>query len=246
MIMKFLLFPCLVMVASCAPKTYPEEAVHIAHTYTKLKWLPEQRHIRHGKDSAGIEVRTPDISLRSTGDRRGWWKAGEIATGMPYKWGGFDTPETFLAGIAMGKKAGDIANTYKVRGNDAVVSKESVGIDCSGFISRCWGLDRHVSTRDLPSICDPVSWEDLRMGDILLKSGHVLMFYTYQDQFVIGYEAGPIPTWRARQCAITVSFLKGDGYSPYRYKNMAEPMERTVPESFVVDSTEADYAMGRN
>ena len=218
---------------SCSSKYRPEEAIRIAKTYTELKWLPEQRHIRHGKDSQGIIVQTPDTTLVSKPNRRGYWKPGKVATGMAYKWGGFDTPETFLAGLQQGMKAGDVANTYKIDGDDSVVSQESVGIDCSGFVSRCWGLSKPVYTRDLPSICFPVSWDDLKTGDILLTKGHVILFHTKQDEFMIGYEAGPIPTWRARRCAIRIEWLKENGYSPWRYNNMGEPFA-VEDDTFVV------------
>ncbi len=230
--------------ASCSTKLAPEQAIRVARTYTEIEWQPRTWHIRHGKDSKGVIVHTPDTTLAAHGDKRGYWQPGRMAKGMPYKWGGFDTPETFLQGLREGKKAGDVANTYKVRNDDAAVSDESVGIDCSGFISRCWGLDRHVYTRDLPGICDPVAWEDLRMGDILLKQGHVLMFVSRQDKFIIGYEAGPIPTWRARRCAISIGYLKENDYSPWRYKNMAAPSFSTETPRYDIDFTGEGWKTG--
>ncbi|MFK7850611.1 MAG: hypothetical protein AB8D78_06495 [Akkermansiaceae bacterium] len=212
------------LLGSCAFKPTPEEAVRIAISYANLEWMPEERHIRHGKDSNGIPVQTPDTTLAEHGDKRGWWKPGRTAKGMAYKWGGFDTPESFLDGLANGKKAGDIANTYKVRNDNAAISNESVGIDCSGFISRCWQLSEHVSTKDLPALCDPVSWDELKMADIILKPGHALMFVERRKDYVVGFESGPIPTWRARQCSIRIDWLKANGYSPWRYREMAEPL----------------------
>ena len=213
--------------ASCATKPTPEKAVRIAFSYADIEWTPEARHIRHGKDSNGIMVHTPDTTLAAHGDKRGWWKPGKTATGMAYKWGGFDTPESFLAGLLEGKKAGDVANTYKVRNDNAAISHESVGIDCSGFISRCWGLPQHVSTKDLPALCDPIAWDDLRTADIILKPGHVLMFVLRKNDFLVGFEAGPIPTWRARRCAIHIEYLKRNGYSPWRYREMEAPDPKT-------------------
>lgn len=218
------------LITSCAPRATPEKALITAQQYAELEWLPETQHVRHGRDSKGIMVHTPDRGLKQHGDSRGFWEPGKIARGMAYKWGGFDTPASFLKGLGQGKKAGDVANSYKVKHDNLAVSEESVGIDCSGFISRCWGLDQPLSTRDLPSICDPLaSWDELRMGDILLKSGHVLMFVGRQDGWIIGYEAGPIPTWRARRCAIPIRFLKENDYAPWRYREMAAPKPATQP-----------------
>lgn len=242
MLSALFLAACLV---SCSLKVTPEEAVRTAQLYTELQWMPEERHVRHGPDSYGIEVHTPDESLKNRGDHRGYWRPGRMASGMPYKWGGFDTPETFVAGLREGRKAGDIATAEKVKLDDDAVSSDSVGIDCSGFISRCWGLKRHVYTRNLPAICDPVSWDQLRTGDILLKRGHVLMFVAKQDGFIIGYEAGPYPTWRARQCAIRISFLKKDGYAPLRYRKMAEPNpEAAAPTYNIPKYPEQRWRMG--
>jgi hypothetical protein len=221
-------FPAFVLAShsliSCmAPKQTPEEAHRIARTYAELEWMPEERHIRHGKDWCGVTVHTPDITLKDHGDSRGWWKPGEPAVGMAYKWGGFDTPESFLYGLKRGKKAGDIANSYKILEDDDAISLGSVGVDCSGFVSRCWGLPKPYSTRKLPSISHPVKWEELRTGDILLKQGHVVMFIARKDQVIIGYESGAFPTWRARRFAMTENYMKKEGYSPWRYRYMAEP-----------------------
>jgi hypothetical protein len=233
--MRFPLLALLICLASCAPQRTPEQAIATALTYTELEWVPEKRHIRHGKDPQGINVHTPDATLYRHGDDRGWWQPGAPAKGMAYKWGGFDTPESFLHGLRNGKKAGDVANAHKISLDDAAVSQGSVGIDCSGFISRCWGLPEHFSTRDLPGISAPVPWDDLRPGDIILKSGHVLMFAARQGEYVIGYEAGPIPTWKARRCAIRVGFLKDEGYAPWRYKHMKPPKAKQPEVHYEID-----------
>ena len=208
---------------SCAPRTTPEKAMATAYRYSALEWMPEQRHVRHGRDGAGIPVHTPDVSLGNHGDPRGYWAPGKAARGMPYKWGGFDTPESFLAGLERGMKAGDIGGPEKRKMDDAGVSAESVGIDCSGFVSRCWGLSRPYSTKELPGICLPLrSWEELRTGDILLKDGHVVLFKEWGKggREVVGYEAGPFPKWRVSACGLSVRMLKEKGYAPWRYKRM--------------------------
>lgn len=214
--------------ASCATKVTPEEAIAIANSYADVVWNPEQRHIRHGWDARRIVVHTPDTTLAEHGDDRGWWKPGEPAIGMPYKWGGFDTPESFLAGLKAGKKAGDVANSYKMERDNAAVSESAVGIDCSGFVSRCWMLTKHVSTKDMPEICAPISWDELQPGDILLKRGHVVLFLARHGNHIIGYEAAPIPSWRVRRAYIPISYLKKMEFSPWRYREMKEPKKKTA------------------
>jgi hypothetical protein len=215
-----LLFLLIALLPSCAPKATREYAIATAYRYTQVEWMPEERHVRHGKDGRGIEVKTPDASIP-----RGWWKPGMPAKGMPYQWGGFDTPDSFLTKIAAGKKAGDIGDASKRKLGDAGTSMESCGIDCSGFVSRCWLLPRPYSTRELPSICDPLkSWSHLKPGDILLNHQHVLLFAGWLDggKSVAAYEAGPIPMWRVNASGIPVSKLEREGYAPWRYRNIVE------------------------
>lgn len=210
----------VITASSCVPHVTPDQAIATAYRYTQVKWMPEERHIQHGPDSQGIIVQTPDDRLNAPG---GWWKPGVVANSMPYQWGGFDTPESFLSKLADGKKAGDIADASKRRLGDAGTSREACGIDCSGFISRCWNLPRPVSTAQLPEICIPLaSWEELLPGDILLNNKHVVLFVKWKvvGKEIDAYEAGPFPVWRVSACGLNSEFLKKQGYAPWRYKGM--------------------------
>lgn len=215
------LLTTLSLICSCSSSVTPDEAIATAYRYTQVEWMPQPLNIRHGPDSKGIPVQTPDTSLAGPG---GWWKPGVPAKSMPYQWGGFDTPESFLQKIANGKKAGDIANSDKRNLGDAATSLESCGIDCSGFVSRCWKLPRAYSTKQLPTICIPLSsWNELRKGDILLNNKHVVLFVSWKNpnKEIAAYEAGPLPCWRVSACGLLVDKLKENGYSPWRYKGMA-------------------------
>ncbi|MBI2417012.1 MAG: hypothetical protein HYV28_03780, partial [Ignavibacteriales bacterium] len=88
---------------------------------------------------------------------------------VPYKWGGFNTLAQISTGLLQGKYAGDI--------HTAGVSSSSVGVDCSGFLSRCWQLSSHVSTSGMPSITTLyTAWDSLKPGDAVHRVGHVRMF----------------------------------------------------------------------
>lgn len=208
-------------VKACSPGVTAESALATAHRYASLEWKGNSEHVLHGRDTAGIPVHTPDVSLRNHGDPGGYWVPGIRATGMPYKWGGFDTPESFLRGIERGRYAGDIATVEKVRVGRPLVSEETVGVDCSGFVSRCWGLPRQYSTTEMPSICERLpSLADLRSGDVLLKQGHVMLFVEWRGDWAICYEAGSQPSWRVHRCRIHRSKIVSDGFKPWRYKGL--------------------------
>lgn len=208
-----------------SPAVTRAEAMTIARAYTALTWTPEDRHVRHGTDADGILVHTPDRELSRYGYPGGWWEPGTRAIGMPYQWGGFDTPRSFIDAIGRGEKAGDIATAEKRRLIDHAVSRDSAGIDCSGFVSRCWRLRRPHSTRELPSICDPIhDWNQLKPGDILLKQGHVLLFKAWlpgREKLQV-YEAGIHPAWRVNRNSVHVETLKQEDYAAWRYRRILD------------------------
>jgi cell wall-associated NlpC family hydrolase len=224
---RFLIHPLLVLsLSSCAPSLAKrEKAIATAWRYSTIEWTPTAASQFHGKDKQGIEVHTPDATLPAHGFANGWWKPGQPARGMPYQWGGFDTPESFQSALAQGKYAGDIGSSEKQKLGDAGVSREACGIDCSGFISRCWDLPRPYSTKQLPSICWKLSsWDELKPGDILLNHRHVLLFKGWKipGKELYAYEAGPFPVWRVNAAAMESDKLAKNGYAPWRYRGMMD------------------------
>lgn len=147
------------------------EALAASRAYTSMIWRGSLRNVRHGTDGDGIRTDTPDASAAGY-DAGAWWKPGMRSIGMPYKWGGFDTPRQFserlkadTANGGLPAAAGDMGTPEKQAAGDAAVSRFAAGVDCSGFVSRCWRLDRPFSTRELPALCTRLpSWEDLRTG----------------------------------------------------------------------------------
>lgn len=219
-------------IPSAAPTVTRVEALRTSRAYTDLAWRGTRRNIRHGTDPEGIRIDTPDAS--SSGTHAGaWWKPGTRSAGMPYKWGGFDTPRQFVSRLNRDPEnggrpaaAGDMGTPEKQAEGDDAVSRFAAGVDCSGFVSRCWRLSRPWSTRELPSLCTPLGWEELRTGDILIVPGrHVLMFiewYGNGREVFLGSEAGPLPVWKCAEHFFSRAILERGGYRPMRYKGMRE------------------------
>jgi hypothetical protein len=187
--------------------------------------MPSEANVRHGTDAQGITVDTPDVSYQKPGAVPGWWRPQEWNTGVPYQWGGFATPEEFDRGLAAGLAAGDVYTLEKRRLLDAAVSQEATGIDCSGFVSRCWGLPRSYSTRELASLCVPLaSWDELLPGDILnTYNSHVMLFAGWADTArtqVAAYETGVPPYWLVVRRTVDRAHLEGLGFQPLRYRGM--------------------------
>ncbi len=198
------------------------EALALAQRYVEHEWTAGPRNVYHGPDPSGIRVDTGDAGFR-TDEAQGWWRTDAPNRGIPYKWGGFDLPEEFDAGLRAGKWAGDVYTREKRRALDDAVTPYAVGIDCSGFVSRCWQLPRSYSTRELPQLCTPVeNMADLRPGDIFNRhNSHVRLFAGWADAArtrVVTYEASE----RVQRSEYALSDIVADGYSAWRYKGMRD------------------------
>ncbi len=218
---------CAEAIPGPAQAVRQEEAVRTAYAYTRMVWHGDARHVLHGKDPDGLRVDTPDAGVAWRKGDAFWWKPDAANTGMPYKWGGFDTPREYLKRLRDDAfvAAGDYASEEKVRLNDDAVSRYAAGIDCSGFVSRCWRLGRPYSTRELAALCRPLaSVKDMRPGDIMLRAGvHVIMFLGWHDaekKYFHAAEAGGIPQWKCYESVYLAEGLKEGGYLPYRYAGM--------------------------
>ena len=128
------------------------EALAIGESYINHHWQAGAANVRHGQASDGVEIHTPDRDGGHGDPLTDCWVANAENTGVAYKWGGFDTPESFDAGIRKGRAAGDVYTAEKRIKGGAAVSGDAVGIDCSGFISRCWKLPRKYSTSMLVGV----------------------------------------------------------------------------------------------
>jgi hypothetical protein len=199
------------------------EVLATAREYLEYRWIPTARNVFHGIDEEGIRVDTPDALFQPGGDERGWWLALQPNVGLPYKWGGFDTPQQFDRGLREGKYAGDIYSAEKRRLLDAAVSLRAVGVDCSGFVSRCWRLPRSYSTRELPRLCDPIrDFALLQPGDIFNRhNAHVRLFAGWADLArtrVRVYEAKA----RVQLNELELRPMIDAGYSAWRYRGLID------------------------
>jgi hypothetical protein len=225
MISRFVIGFCLLALGRLAEaeSVSRAEAVRIGESYVHHHWQASARNALHGKDKRGIEVHTPDREGGRGTPLDECWRVTEENIGVAYKWGGDDTPTSFTDGIRAGKAAGDVYTLEKRRLDDAAVSDGAVGIDCSGFICRCWKTRKRYSTSSLADICiklnSPLA---LQPADIMnQRRGHVLMFVKWLDQRkkrALFYEAAPFSKTRATERDI--DDLLSEGFVPLRYRHI--------------------------
>jgi hypothetical protein len=104
---------------------------------------------------------------------------GRVMAGMPYKWGGFDSVESYKKHVSAPEKwlAGNVCTCRDLAYNQCIFP-EAAGVDCSGFVSRAWRLSSHLGTSDLLTVSDRLSsLAELEPGDALDEPGsHVRLF----------------------------------------------------------------------
>lgn len=193
------------------------KVIEKALEYANHKWIAHPENVLHGVDPDGRFVDTPDVTWKGEILDCGWWKVSEVNVGIPYGWGNASTIEEFDAGIREGKYAGNVPEDKKRYG-----SHHSVGVDCSGLLTVCWGLPKKIATRDIPEYATVVECiSDIRQGDIFAKVGSHTMFF---KEFADAGKAEAIiidstrSTGKVSQRRVNIAELFANGYRIYRKK----------------------------
>ena len=200
----------------------PDQALATGDSYVQLHWNCASQNLTNGliKDSYDIYVRTPD-----------WLYVGNVQR-IPYKWGGFQTVQQFVDGISAGKYAGD-NYTSKSSGTSS-----AVGVDCSGFVSRCWHLSSHYSTMAMPDITEPYdSWDQTRPGDACHKVGHVRLIVAHAPDGSLDMVESASFNWRVSYTNYRYSAITQ--YTPRYYINM-EGTPGKIPQPVLQSVLDSD------
>ncbi len=159
------------------------------------------------------EMRTANQKGTCQGEYRSDHAPGK-QVGVPYAWGGSMDLAEFGRRLSAGQGAGS-------HSRDGILTCVA-GVDCSGFISQVWRLEKRQSTSTLGTVTRSISLEELRPGDALNKAGsHVVLFAgTSADGKPIIYEASGSAS-RVRMATPSWSYLAG--YVPIRYPGIEDP-----------------------
>ena len=186
-------------------------ALRIAENYVYHKYNCTGSNLAPDNVTApdGDVVRTPDRLIVGANAR------------VPYKWGGFNTLDQFNDGLSNGLYAGDI--------NTAGVSSSAVGVDCSGYVSRCWQLSYHASTSYMPNITSLYNnWSELKPGDAVHKVGHVRLYISTESNGSIKVAESTSRGWGVSYWNYAPSDLTE--YSPRYYTGMSDDYYENQPK----------------
>jgi hypothetical protein len=211
------------------PTVTRAEVMQTAEAYANHPWQATPANIFHGTDAHGVRVDTQDVAWWGPG---GWYADGRTNIGLPYCWSGDSTLAEFDAGIRAGRPAGYHFKKSERRSPSHRGPADSalpVGVDCSGFVSRCWRLNQRRSTYDFPGICHRLrSFDDLRPGDAVNKRyDHIILFMGWVDarhEQMWVFEAGdaqkgndPENYERVHKDFYDRAWLEENGFVPLRY-----------------------------
>jgi hypothetical protein len=128
-----------------------------------------------------INAWTPVVDKTKLSDKwQSWYKTEKNGGNPPYDkmaycWSGFDTPSD-LKNKAEREKNPLPAGGYNTD-QFGYCRDYIAGIDCSGFVIRCWGLSVYKDYQSsLLNYALEIDEEDLKVGDLLRKSGHSILY----------------------------------------------------------------------
>jgi hypothetical protein len=170
--------------AEPGPPTKRTEIIARALRFLELKWELSSANWEKWKTEGKPPKKTKlEIENECAKDKKKYWRrptnlgsadpgeGGRTISAMPYKWGGGDTPESFLRKLREGKLAGDVC-TCRQKVHGYCIVPQSAGIDCSGFVSAAWGISK-LGTWQLDDVADTVTnLYDAKPGDALINPGH--------------------------------------------------------------------------
>lgn len=185
-------------------------SLNIADSYVNYKFTCKNNNL------APNGVTAPDGDLVKTPPYLIVGRNGKI----PYMWGGFSSLSDFYSGITYyNYYAGDI--------HTSGVSSYAVGVDCSGFVSRCWQLSYHASTAYMPNITTQLSdWTKLKPADAILKPGHVRLFINKAQNGALRIAEASARDWAVSYWSYAISDLSA--YTPNKYNSMENNFNETL------------------
>ncbi len=214
------------------------QVIRNANNFLNAQWTVSANNITTGaytsqyscSDATNKYVRTPDW-VNDLNDTH--------KTSIPYKWGGFSSLSGFIDGIANGKYAGDIQTRHPDNTSQHYYcgTSAAVGLDCSGFTSRCFELSSHISTYGMAHNSNMFgfynSYNDAQPGDIANKSAsHVRLIVHINANGTLNTieEGSGGGLWCVFPATYSASALLNANYQPQYYNNMTHDGE-TVPEN---------------
>ena len=108
---------------------------------------------------------------------------------LSYCWSGFDTPWDFKARVE-DENSPVPAGGYNTKDYGSVAKLHIAGIDCAGFVLRCWGFSTYITYEQLLNNSLKIEESRLKKGDLMRWPGwHIVLYYSGTHPNCIVYES---------------------------------------------------------
>lgn len=147
--------------------------------------------------------------------------------GVPYKWGGYTDWTVYKNLALLGKYTGNINKSSCSPAHHNDNDEYVIGVDCSGFVSRCWEVG-HYTTSSIPNICTDYGYvqyntssSSYQKGDALNDAGsHVMMYTGHNSSNQIQVFESSANDWKTSSRVYLTSFFSGTSYKIQRLNYM--------------------------
>jgi hypothetical protein len=190
--------------------------------YYNLNWYCSQGAYDRSNQYLSGDQATDNIKPRFLTSYSRYWQW------TPYCWGGWDTTSFFTSTVnatSPGRDAGDIGPSYSncaMNDYGNLTNYPCCGVDCSGFVGRCWGLnDVKRNVAQLEGLSTQIAVNFIIQGDAFAHTTngtHIMWFNSFQGQ---GYNIMESTTWNSydsvRNTYHDMAYVNGWGVYRYNY-----------------------------
>lgn len=205
---------------AATPPITRERALSNARAYLTVNWVLKPENYSKAQIENRCEPAQAKFWLRPA--RFNPAVVGKTIGPMPYRWGGDDTPESFRLRVEWGALAGDVC-TCRQPSLDYCLVQESAGVDCSGFVSKAWGIEKRGTSGLLDVATELGNIAELRPGDAFVRPGnHVRLLTALDSGAGVSYTVLESTTSLRCEgvCESTYRPSELNGYRLIRYRGM--------------------------
>ena len=150
---------------------------------------------------------------------------GETITGMPYHYGGKDSFDQWNSDYENGGK-GPGAHRVHYNGIPRNSLSWAAGIDCSGFVGRCWELAEasmdSCGCTYLRTHFSQITYQQVQPGDAFVSSGHARLCYARTEEDSTNQEVTVIEAMsdgvnKVEKNRYEIDIMQQQNYSCYSY-----------------------------
>ncbi len=142
-----------------------------AQAMANFEWVVLEDHKQINTNNPNSFITVPDYVMDAD--------VGDVVVGIPYCWGGFNGYDNGSSSFAtVVQQSGKTAGNINTQGGGHQTN--TIGLDCSGFVSSAYGFSSHWSSSDLCDDLTEIQFSQLRPMDMMgAPNVHVVLYVSH-------------------------------------------------------------------